>query len=100
MLYTVEIGAHLVWRFEKSSGGRVIGICDQLSLAIEGDNVDEARSIAREAMHNLFLLHLAEGTLEAFLRAKGWGISAVPELLGLEDSAVFNVASVETRWAG
>ena len=89
---TVQINAHLVWRFTKTPRGGVIAECDPLGLVLEADDEAEAKSIVEESLHYFFLDHFAEGTLADFLRSRGWSLQSPLPPKPLEGDLVrFNV---------
>lgn len=88
----IQIDANLEWRLERTRRGRLLAICEPLSLTLEADSEEEAMSLIKEGLHYFFLDHLIEGTLQRFLMLKGWRASApLPEAYTPGDAVTFQV---------
>ena len=70
--YQVNVRAQLVWEFRKTRAGAMLGVCDALALTLQAETAEELRSMIDESLHYFFLDHFEEGTLDAFLRRRGW----------------------------
>jgi hypothetical protein len=87
---TVFINATLAWRAKQSTTSRRwIGICDALNLAMEADSLDELHGLIPESIHLLMIDLLQDNELDAFLRARGWQASNLPD--PTEDDVQFEV---------
>ena len=69
---TVELNIKLQWRLERTARGAYVGVCDAIGLALEADSEPELREVVAEGLHFFLLGHLEDGTLEGYLRSKGW----------------------------
>lgn len=75
----ITIKAKIQWRVLSDPGGRSIGVCDVLNIALEARSDDELRTMIDEAMQ-LFLLDLLEDNeLDEYLKAHGWTRGPIPE---------------------
>jgi hypothetical protein len=68
----VRIVTVLKWRVFQGPSGAWVGVCDQLTLTVQGNTWAELMGSSVEAV-NLLLNDLAEtGEFEQFLRSKDW----------------------------
>ena len=58
--------------FQNRDTGRWVGICDELGITVEGEDLDELHSVFGEAVNLLLVDLIEEGDLVAFLRERGW----------------------------
>lgn len=58
--------------FQNRDTGRWVGICDELGIVVEGEDLDELHSLFGEALSLLLVDLIEEGDLVAFFRDRGW----------------------------
>jgi hypothetical protein len=75
---TIQINAQLQWQLRRTASGSIIAECQPIGLVLEAEDEAEARSVVEEGLHYFFLDHFEEGTLERFLRERGWTSSTIP----------------------
>jgi predicted RNase H-like HicB family nuclease len=76
----VQIEANVVWRsFKSPTSSRYVAVCDELNLCLEGESEDELKSLIPEAMHLLMIDLLEDNEIDAYLRAKGWQATNLPQ---------------------
>ncbi|MGH9638271.1 MAG: hypothetical protein ACRD72_25840 [Candidatus Angelobacter sp.] len=79
VVVAIKIQANVIWRAKQSStSNRWIAVCEPMNLVLEGDSVDELRSLINETTHMLMLNLLEDNELEEFLRARGWSAVNFP----------------------
>ena len=57
----------------KRPKGRWVGMCDDLDIVVEADNLEELISMFQESVELLFEDLMEKGDLDQFLSEKGWG---------------------------
>lgn len=68
----IYIDARVRWDYFRGRGGHWVGVCEPLGLTAEGRTVVELNAAIHEILQHLFNSLLKEGSLDAFLRKRGW----------------------------
>ena len=69
----IKIRANLSWRvFQEPEAGKFVGICDALSLTIEGDSWSDFMESVEETISAVMLDLVETGDFERFLMDRGW----------------------------
>jgi hypothetical protein len=90
-MQVVTIDATLVWNVERTPSGNLVAACDEVGLTMQAESQDELASLIHEGLYALFADLLEDGELDAFLRARGWGVRAPLPLTMPEDGVQFDV---------
>lgn len=92
MTLNIQIDAELMWQLQRTRRGRFLATCEPLALTLEADTEEEAKSLIEEGLHFFFLDHLTEGTLQEFLKRKGWAFRGpLPTEITPDDAVTFDV---------
>ena len=76
----ITVRGDVEWRYVYDEDAKVyVGFCDALNLNSIGETFIDFQQSASEAMALLLTSLLKAGELEAFVKQRGWSMTAMPE---------------------
>lgn len=94
----VKLHGNFQWLvYRRVEGGRWIGMCEALNLALEAESLDELHSVIYEGTDLLMRDLLEDNEIESYMTERGWKIVGLPAN-NKEQNVRFELPNIDWRF--